>query len=84
MIKYLLPILNRFYILYKDLRIAVPQFPRRESNPLESLDAGFTVPPAFLNGLLRIKVEGLGIEPSWLDFQSNAEQPCLLTLHMFK
>lgn len=82
MIKYLLPVLNRFYILYKDLRIAIPQFPRRESHSLEPKGTGFTDPPAYFNGLLRIKMEGPGIGPGLLDFQSNAQAPATPTFQI--
>ena len=72
MIKYLLPILNRFCVLYKDLRIAIPQFPRRESHSLEPKGTGFTDPPAYFNGLLRIKMEDPRVELGLKDFQSSA------------
>ena len=72
MIKYLLPILNRFCVLYKDLRVAIPQFLRRESHSLEPEGTGFTDPPVYFNGLLRIKMEDPRVELGLKDFQSSA------------
>ena len=58
------------------------KFPRRESHSLEPEGTGFTDPPAYFNGLLRIKMEGPGIGPGLLDFQSNAQAPATPTFQI--
>ena len=48
------------------------KFPRRESHSLEPEGTGFTDPPAYFNGLLRIKMEDPRVELGLKDFQSSA------------
>lgn len=62
---YLYNIINRLCYCSK-------KFPRRESHSLEPEGTGFTDPPAYFNGLLRIKMEDPRVELGLKDFQSPA------------